>query len=314
MTRDHAATARVRSILESRSYIEADQDVDFLNRSEVRGVRLQLDYEKAEVLLEDHDISSTIVVLGSTRIPEPAVARRQAAALRATLTRDSDDSELERRVAVAERVVAKSHYYDMAREFARLVSAGSKELPDYHPVILTGGGPGIMEAANRGADDVHAKSIGLNITLPHEQYPNPYITPELCFRFHYFAVRKMHLLLRATALVAFPGGYGTLDELFETLALVQARKLAPLPIVLVGETFWRTALNLDFLVSEGVIDKEDLGLFWFAETARSIWDGIVRWHVQHPTSVAFTGHTELVPAQEQHNDYAARSRTRTRRG
>ena len=285
MTREQATRSRVRSILQSRSYLEADQDVDFLNRAEVRGVRLQLDYEKAEVLLADHGIQSTIVVLGSTRIPEPSAARRQVAALQAALANDPSNHELARRLRVAERVAAKSRYYDMAREFARLVSGGSKELPDYRPVILTGGGSGIMEAANRGADDAHEKSIGLNIALPHEQLPNPYITPALCFSFHYFAIRKMHLLLRATALVAFPGGYGTLDELFETLALVQARKLLPLPIVLVGEQYWRNVLNLDFLVDEGVIDQEDLGLFWFAETARDTWDGIVRWHINNPMSL-----------------------------
>ena len=271
---------RVEAILRSQSYIEADQDVTFLDRPEVRGLRLQIDYTKAELLLEEHGIRSTIVVLGSTRIPAPDEARRRVAALGAALKQDTRNADLAHRLAIAERVEAKSHYYGVAREFARLVSAGSEALPEYRPVILTGGGPGIMEAANRGADDAHAKSIGLNITLPHEQEPNPYITPELCFRFHYFAVRKMHLLLRATALVAFPGGYGTLDELFETLALVQARKLEPLPVVLVGESYWRKALNFEFLVDEGVIDPADLGLFWFAETAQEIWDGIVGWRLR----------------------------------
>jgi hypothetical protein len=271
---------RIEAILRSQSYIEADQDVTFLDRPEVRGLRLQLDYAKAELLLEEHGIRSTIVVLGSTRIPEPDEARRRVAALGTALRKDTRNADLARRLAIAERVLAKSHYYDIAREFARLVSAGSEELPEYRPVILTGGGPGIMEGANRGADDARAKSIGLNITLPHEQEPNPYITPELCFRFHYFAVRKMHLLLRATALVAFPGGYGTLDELFETLALVQARKLEPLPVVLVGESYWRKVLNFEFLVDEGVIDLADLELFWFAETAQEVWDGIVRWRLR----------------------------------
>lgn len=289
MASDHAPPARVQAILRSQSYVEADQDVTFLDRAEVRGLRLQLDYAKAELLLEEHGIRSTIVVLGSTRIPEPAEARRQAAALRMALNKDARNVELARRLAVAERVLANSQYYDMAREFARLVSAGSEELPDYRPVVLTGGGPGIMEAANRGADDAHAQSIGLNIVLPHEQYPNPYITPELCFRFHYFAVRKMHLLLRATALVAFPGGYGTLDELFETLALVQARKIEPLPIVLVGQRYWHKALDFDFLLAEGVIDQEDLELFWFAETAQEVWVGIVQWHLRHRTAVIASG-------------------------
>jgi uncharacterized protein (TIGR00730 family) len=145
-------------------------------------------------------------------------------------------------------------------------------------VVMTGGGPGMMEAANRGAFDVGAKSIGLNIKLPHEQYPNPYMTPDLSFRFHYFALRKLHFLLRTRALVAFPGGYGTFDELFETLTLVQTRKIKPVPIVLVGEDYWRQAFNVDFLVAEGVIDAEDRELFWFAETAQEIWDGILHWH------------------------------------
>ena len=273
-------TERVQAILQSRSYVEADQDVTFLDRPEVRGLRLQLDYAKAELLLEEHDVHATIVVLGSTRVPEPEEARRRVAAVDAALKQDPRNRELARRLAIAKRILAKSACYEIAREFARLASAGSEDLPEYRPVILTGGGPGLMEAANRGADDVHAKSIGLNITLSHEQYPNPYITPELCFRFHYFAVRKMHLLLRATALVVFPGCYGTLDELFETLALVQARKLERLPIVLVDESYWRKALDFEFLVDEGVIDREDLGLFWFAETAQEIWDSIVRWRLR----------------------------------
>lgn len=275
---DVGAPARIRAILESGSYRPADQDVDFLNQAEVRGLRLQLDYAKAELLLEQHGIRSTIVVLGSTRIVEPAAARRTVAALRAALAADPGNRELSRRLAVAERVLAKSHYYDVAREFGRLASEAVQAPPGYRPVILTGGGPGIMEAANRGAFDVGAKSIGLNINLPHEQYPNPYVTPDLCFRFHYFAVRKLHFLLRSTALVAFPGGYGTMDELFETLALIQTRKIEPLPVVLVGEGYWRRAFDPDFLLDEGVIEAEDRELFWFAETARDIWDGILRWH------------------------------------
>ena len=145
-------------------------------------------------------------------------------------------------------------------------------------VVVTGGGPGVMEAANRGAYDVGAKTVGLNITLPHEQYPNPYVTPGLCFQFHYFALRKLHFLLRARALVAFPGGFGTFDELFETLTLVQTRKIKPVPVILVGEDYWRRAVDLDFLVAEGVIDAEDRELLWFAETAQEIWDGIRHWY------------------------------------
>ena len=280
MEEDVDAPARVAALLQSQSYRQADQDVDFLNRDDVRGLRLQLDYWKPELLLEEHGIRATIVVLGSTRLLEPGAARRKVAELRAALAGDAANIELARRLKVAQRVLANSHYYDVAREFGRLVSTAAPGPHGSRPVILTGGGPGLMEAANRGAFDVHAKSIGLNINLPHEQYPNPYITPELCFRVHYFAVRKVHFLLRAVALVAFPGGYGTFDELFETLALIQTRKIKPLPVALVGERYWRRAFDVDFLVDEGVIDQEDRELFWFAETAQEIWDGIAHWHAE----------------------------------
>ena len=148
---------------------------------------------------------------------------------------------------------------------------------------MTGGGPGMMEAANRGAFDAGSKTIGLNISLPHEQYPNPYITPDLCFRFHYFALRKLHFLKRTRALVAFPGGFGTFDELFETLTLIQTRKIKPVPVILVGEQYWRQAVNVDFLVDEGVIDEEDRELFWYAETAEEIWKGILQWYEANGT-------------------------------
>ena len=275
---DPDAPRRVAAILANPSYREANEDVDFLNRDETRGVRLQVDYFKAELLLEQHGIDHTIVVFGSTRIPEPAAARRHVERLQAAVAGDPGNPEWPQRLAVAERIEAKSRYYDVAREFGRLVGNAGQGPHDCRVVVMTGGGPGMMEAANRGAYDVGAKSIGLNINLPHEQYPNPYITPDLCFRFHYFALRKLHFLLRAKALVAFPGGYGTFDELFETLTLVQTREIKPVPIVLVGETYWRQAFNVDFLVEEGVIDLEDRELFWFAETAQEIWDGILHWH------------------------------------
>jgi len=175
-------------------------------------------------------------------------------------------------------VLAKSSYYEVAREFGHLVGEASRYHNGNQLVVMTGGGPGLMEAANRGAFDAGAQSVGLNISLPHEQYPNPYITPDLCFRFHYFALRKMHLLLRTKALVAFPGGYGTFDELFEVLTLIQTRKIKPMPVVLVGEDYWRQAVNIDFLVDEGVIAPEDRDLFWYAETAQEIWDGILNWY------------------------------------
>jgi len=275
---DPDAQNRIQAILESPTYREADEDVEFLQSDEARGLRLQLDYLKPQLLLDRHDIRQTIVVFGGTRIHEPTAAARKVAELRAARIASPADAELSRRLEVAERVLAKSHYYTVAREFGRLVAQNGKEGRTQRLVVVTGGGPGIMEAANRGSFDVGAKTVGLNIHLPHEQYPNPYITPELCFRFHYFALRKLHFLLRAKALVAFPGGYGTLDELFETLALVQTRTIKPVPVVLVGEQYWRQAFNADFLVDEGVIDPEDRELFWFAETAQDIWDGILRWY------------------------------------
>jgi uncharacterized protein (TIGR00730 family) len=252
--------------------------VEFLTRDDIRGVRLQLDYLKAENLLQQHNIQHTIVVFGGTRIRESAAIRREIEELRDLLAAKPADPDLTRRLAVAERLQAKSHYYDVAREFSRLVSNRSTDSDKDDLVVMTGGGPGIMEAANRGADDVGAKSIGLNIHLPHEQYPNPYITPELCFRFHYFSLRKLHFLKRARALVAFPGGYGTFDELFETLTLIQTRTIKPVPVVLVGEQYWRQAVNVDFLAAEGVIDPEDMDLFWYAETAQQIWESILHWH------------------------------------
>ena len=276
---DPDAPARLKAILASESYVLAEQDATFLARDEARGVRLQMEYLKAETLLADHAIRDTVVVFGSTRIREPSAAQRTVEALRQALEADPRNGALIRSLAVAERILAKSGYYEVAREFGRLVGSGRGE--DGSPsrlVIMTGGGPGIMEAANRGACEADAKSVGLNIKLPHEQYPNPYITPDLCFQFHYFALRKMHFLQRAKALVAFPGGFGTIDELFEVLTLVQTRKIKPVPIVLVGEEYWRRAVDVGFLADEGVIDAEDRELFWFAETAEQIWSSILHWY------------------------------------
>jgi len=280
---DVDAPLRIQTILNSPSYRQADQDTEFLNIDETRGVRLQIDYLKPEILLRQHDIRHTIVVFGGTRINEPAAARRNVEMLSRKLELEPDNNELQKRLLVAERILAKSHYYDVAREFGRLVGKAAKLAGDGQLVVMTGGGPGIMEATNRGAYDMGSKSIGLNINLPHEQYPNPYITPDLCFRFHYFALRKLHFLLRTRALVAFPGGYGTFDELFETLTLVQTRKIKPVPIVLVGEQYWRQAFDVDFLVAEGVIDAEDRELFWYSDTAEEIWEGILHWHEANGT-------------------------------
>lgn len=275
---DSEAPQRVEAILNSVAYRQADQDVDFLNRYDTRALRLQLDYLKAELLLEHHRIAHTVVVFGSTRVPEPRSARARVELLRQQQEHDPASPEIRRRLAVAERIADKSSYYEVARELGALVGRAGEAREGGRIVIMTGGGPGLMEAANRGAFDVQAKSVGLNVSLPHQQYPNPYITPDLCFRFHYFALRKLHFLLRAKALVVFPGGYGTLDELFETLTLIQTHKIDALPITLVGEAFWRRAVDFEFLVAEGVIEEEDRELFSFAESAQEIWEGILRWH------------------------------------
>jgi uncharacterized protein (TIGR00730 family) len=275
---DPLAEQRVAEILASPSYRAADTDTDFLNQDDTRGVRLQIDYQKPESLLERHGVEHTIVVFGGTRIPEPAAAARRVADLQAALAERPSDANLEERLRIARRVLDNSHYYDVARELGRLIGQSGRGPGDCRVVLTTGGGPGLMEAANRGAFDVGAKSVGLNIVLPHEQYPNPYVAPELCFQFHYFGIRKLHFLLRARALVAFPGGYGTLDELFETLNLVQTRKIAPVPVVLVGETFWRRVFSVEHLYEEGVIDSEDRDLFWFEDTAAGVWDSILDWH------------------------------------
>jgi uncharacterized protein (TIGR00730 family) len=275
---DATAVKAVRAIVRHASYREADRDVDFLAQDETRGVRLQLDYLKAELLLREHRVAHTVVVFGGTRVAEPRAARRRAEVAESALAARPGDADLARQLGIARRVEANSRYYDIARAFGGLVSQASPRARGGRIIVMTGGGPGIMEAANRGAHDLGCESIGLNITLPHEQYPNPYVSPELCFSFRYFAVRKLHFLLRARALVVFPGGYGTLDELFEVLNLVQTRKIAPLPVVLVGETYWRRVFDPDVLVDEGMIDLEDRELFWFAETAEQTWHGILRWY------------------------------------
>jgi uncharacterized protein (TIGR00730 family) len=275
---DPEAFKRVKELLHSDTYQRADLDTGFLDNDDLRGVRLQLDYRKPELHLCANGIEHTIVVFGGTRILEPGAARRNLEELKSTLEHNPDDPALPERIKIAERVLAKSVYYDIAREFGAIVGRSGSGPDDCRITLMTGGGPGMMEAANRGAFDVGAKSIGLNITLPHEQYPNPYISKELCFSVRYFAIRKLHFLLRAKALVVFPGGFGTLDELFETLNLVQSRKISPLPIILVGEAFWKQVFNPDYLVNEGVIDPEDRELFWYADTAADIWDQICQWH------------------------------------
>jgi len=275
---DSKAAEALRKIMQSPSYREADRDVEFLRGDATRGIRLQLDFLKAETLLEERQVAHTIVVFGSTRIHEPQAARRAVDLAATALSANPNDEILRRRLAIARRVAEKSRYYDIARRFGQIVGAAGEQAIGGRIMIMTGGGPGIMEAANRGAHDVGAESVGLNITLPKEQYPNPYVTPELCFSFHYFAMRKLHFLMRARALVAFPGGYGTLDELFEVLSLAQTREIAPVPVILVGESYWRRAFDPEFLVEEGVIEPEDRDLLWFAESAEDAWRDILDWY------------------------------------
>lgn len=267
-------SSTVERLVSSPTYRQADEDLAFLQRPEMCGVRLQIDYWKTEETLQRFGICDTVVVYGSTRIASPAVARARLADAQHRLAERPNDPERRHAVSVAVRLLERSHYYGVARDLGRLVGETGRSPHPRRLTIITGGGPGIMEAANRGAHERGAPSIGLNITLPREQFPNPYVTPELCFRFHYFAIRKLHLLERAKAAVFFPGGYGTCDELFEVLTLLQTRKIAPLPVVLVGRAFWRSAVDFGFLVDEGMIDPCDAALFRFCETADEIWAAI----------------------------------------
>ena len=272
------------AILASSSYIPADKDTEFLQRAELRSVRIGLELLKPELIQREQGIQSTIVVFGSARLQEPVAAEAALLTAERAAAQQPNDQALQRSVAVAKRQRELSKYYDVAREFARLVSSSCQIDGRCEYVIVTGGGPGIMEAANRGAADVQAKSIGLNITLPHEQRPNPYITPELCFQFRYFALRKMHFLIRAKALVAFPGGFGTLDELFETLTLIQTGKVTGVSVVLVGRTFWDRLINWQMLVEEGLISQQDREMFHYVETAQEAWDVIAKNHTVRPQS------------------------------
>jgi hypothetical protein len=274
--------ALVKRLLQSPSYRRADEDLEFLERDEVRPVRLGLEVLKPELIQQEEGIRSTIVVFGSSRLVEPAKARTQVKAAEAALAEAPNDPDRQQTLAIARRQLALAPYYDEAREFGRLVSSSCQVNGECEFVITTGGGPGIMEAANRGAADAGAKSIGFNITLPQEQQPNPFITPSLCFQFRYFALRKMHFLLRAKALVAFPGGWGTMDELFETLTLLQTKTVVGITVVLVGRAFWERLINWTMLMEEGLISPQDLHLFRYAETAREAWDIISANHRATP--------------------------------
>lgn len=265
----------LEAMLSSPSYVLADDDHELLERQEMRGVRMMLELQKPEMALQEEKIHSTVIVFGGTQIIERSAAQRRLTEAQKAAAAKPGDTAAAREVARSEKLVSLSHYYDEAREFARLVSIDHQCETRREFVIVTGGGPGVMEAANRGAFDVGCKSIGLNIRLPSEQHPNPFITPELCFQFRYFAIRKFHFILRAAGVVLFPGGFGTLDELFEALTLRQTHRMQPAPIVLYGRDYWKSVIDFRKLADYGVISDAHLDLFTYADTPEAAWRTIV---------------------------------------
>ncbi|NBW85654.1 MAG: LOG family protein [Planctomycetia bacterium] len=265
-------------ILGSPSYGLAQEDPALLTRREMRGVRMLLELGKPELALQAANITSTVIVFGGTQIVDRPAAERRLSECRRAAQAAPQDRRLAREVERAQRLLGYSRYYDAAREFARIVSIDNQcdDKRDY--VVITGGGPGIMEAANRGAFDVGCKSVGLNIKLPAEQQPNPFITPELCFQFKYFSLRKFHFILRAAAVVLFPGGFGTLDEMFETLTLRQTHRMQPVPIILFGRDYWSQVIDFQFLADSGVVADGHLDLFTYAETPEQAWQQILDFH------------------------------------
>ena len=253
------------------TYRLAYSDKDFLLRDELRAVRLQLEWLKPDLVQDELGIESTVVIFGGARFPDADAARLRLVGIEQELANNPEDALLIKRHRVARNIVENSRYYDEARELARLVTDYSLKHQGKEYVVVTGGGPGVMEAANRGAAEAGGKSIGLNIVLPFEQKPNPYITPDLSFQFHYFAIRKMHFLKRAGALVACPGGFGTMDELFETLTLIQTRKIKSLPVILLGADYWQRVIDFEFMVEQGAIAEEDLRLFTVVDSADEAW-------------------------------------------
>jgi uncharacterized protein (TIGR00730 family) len=274
---DEVAANRLK-ILQSPSYQLAEVDIDFIKRKENRPLRMQLELLKTETLLREHHIDSTVVVFGGTQIMPREQAEAVLREAQLNMKKAPDDPKVARALKRAERIMAKSHFYDEAREFGRIVSTAKQTDGRPRLYIMTGGGPGVMEAANRGAFEAGIPSVGLNIDLPHEQEPNPYITPDLCFQFHYFAMRKFHFILRAAALVVFPGGFGTLDELFDTLCLRQTRRMQQIPVILYSRKYWDSIINFKQLADEGVIDDEDVKLIDYAESPQEAWNIIAKFH------------------------------------
>jgi uncharacterized protein (TIGR00730 family) len=267
-------------ILGSPSYSLAQDDKLLLTQEEMRGVRMLLELGKPEIALQADNIKSTVIVFGGTQIVDRSAAERRIFEARRAAQAAPADESLAREVKRAEELLSMCHYYDDARTFARIVSIDNQCEDERDYVIVTGGGPGIMEAANRGAFDVGCKSIGLNIKLPAEQQPNPFITPELCFQFKYFALRKFHFILRAAAVVLFPGGFGTLVEMFETLTLRQTHRMQPVPIILYGRDYWSKVINFQALADSGVIADHHLDLFSYAETPEDAWQQILDFHAK----------------------------------
>ena len=278
---DDAEVAKTAQLESSGSYRLAYTDDDFLLRDELRSVRLQLEWLKADLVQQENKIDTTVVIFGGARFPDLDTAQQNLLKAENLLTQSPSDPHLIKQHLIAKNVLKNSHHYQEARVLANKITQLSLAVNGRQYVVVTGGGPGIMEAANRGASEAGGKSIGLNIVLPFEQNPNPYITPELCFQFHYFAIRKMHFLNRARGLVAFPGGFGTLDELFETLTLIQTKKVKSVPVVLVGIHYWNQLINFDFLVEQGAINETDLHLFKIVDTANEAWNYLCEfWHVK----------------------------------
>ena len=270
----------MEKILASPSNLLAQEDPALLTMEEMRGVRMLLELGKPELALQADKIHSTVIVFGGTQIVERTAAERRLSEARRGAAAAPGDLKAASEVVRSERLLEQSHYYDSARQFAKLVSIDNQCESHRDYVVITGGGPGIMEAANRGAFDVGCKSIGLNIKLPAEQQPNPFITPELCFQFKYFALRKFHFILRAAAVVLFPGGFGTLDEMFETLTLCQTHRMQPVPIILFGHDYWSKVINFQFLADSGVIAEHHLDLFTYAETPAEAWQQILDFHAE----------------------------------
>ena len=277
------ALEQIKAIVNDPTYEVAEEDKNFIYSDEARGVRLQLDYLKAEVKMNKQGIDNTIVVFGSARIVEFDIAMKEMKKIEKELESSPHSESLLSALKRCESMVRKSIYYDEARKFGQLVGKSGKNPEDCHVTLMTGGGPGIMEAANRGALDVGAKSIGLNIELSHEQFPNPYISPDLCFQFRYFAMRKLHFMQRAKALVVFPGGFGTMDELFEILTLIQTMKSPSIPIILLGKEYWNRVIDFQFLQEEDVIESDDLDMLTYVDNAEEAWEAIIKWHEDNKT-------------------------------